>query len=221
MNTISNKPIVKSEPHSEPRRVGIIHPEPLTRHLLYLAFQHTLEMDVQFTVPTIQEIPDDCNRFDILFMSVDDPNWDGEDVVITSYWQVRFSGCKVMLLGPEPTYAELFALIQVGINGYVVRDKVEFNELDTAIERMWTDTPGLCPTAQKVMDLVRPPKVYFTPREQQLILLLRKLGTRHRKEAASQMGIRYSTYTEYVRRICSKLGVAGIDDIVQACDRLV
>ncbi len=217
MQIISNMPAVLSEF----RRVGIIHPEPLTRHLLYLAFQHTLEMDVQFAVPTIQEIPDDCKRFDILFMSVDDPNWDGEDIVITSYWQSRFSGCKIMLLGPAPTYEELRSLIQVGINGYVVRGKVELNDLYTAIDNTWPAGPGLCPTAQQVMNQARPPKVHFTSREQQLIVLLRRLGTRHRKEAASQMGIRYSTYTEYVRRICSKLGVAGIDDIVPACDRLV
>ena len=216
MKTSSNKPIVQSGPQS----VGIIHPEPLTRHLLYLAFQHTLEMDVQFTAPTIQEIPDNCKQFDVLFMHVDDPNWDGEDIVITSYWQVRFPGCKVMLLGPTPSYEELRSLIQVGINGYMVRDKVEFNELYTAIDNMWPDGPGLCPTAQQIMAQARPPKAYFTPREQQLIVLLRKLGTRHRKEAASQMRIQYSTYTEYVRRICNKLGVAGIDDILGACDRV-
>ena len=202
-------------------RVGIIDPNPLERDLLAIGLQQTLDATVNFAVPTFEQIPADCERFDILIMATDHLDPESDALGSLTYWQVRFQECQLLLIGPRPLHITLHDLVRCGIHGYIVHDTAQFAELVEAIAKLRTGKLGFCQTAQSIFDQPPEPSIYFTPREYDVIVGLRELGTRRRKEAANRMGISYNTYSEYVRRICHKLKVGGIDDILERCEGVV
>ncbi len=204
-------------------RIGIVDPISLDRDALSISLRQQAEIYLQFTIAHADNIPSKVNDIDVLvFCSrhVDD--------VLTmtgEYWSLRCPNTRlIVLLEPnEQILAQRYT--QMGGGCFAVRSDLDIPALVSLIRNVHSgEVVDAFAQLGNWVDKGTGNSQVLSARELQVIALLRELGPRQRKAGAQRMGISYKTYGTHILNICAKLGVNGVDEILEkmsGADRVI
>ena len=155
---------------------------------------------------------------DIVLLDINLPDMSG--VEIARRLRKEYPALKILAISAENTAETIEAMLEIGIDGFISKQKSNANELAEAIhavmdglEYFGSDIASIIFSVYVSKKKTTAISDEFTDREREIILLCRDglLG----KEIAGRLGVSINTVNTHKKRIFQKLGINNTIEMVQ------
>ncbi len=196
--------------------IGLVEPVALFRDALAGFIESQPGLRVEFAVASNDDLKGLASpQVDVLLV--------GASLVRTTFsprdfiesWQAHAPGSRIILLTDCTSRQAITAFLRNGLRGYLIRASLTMLELIEAIYAVHEGSIKLCHETRQILFQPSPNQAHFTPKEIEIIRALPRLRDVKRTVLAQELRISPANLNNYISEIAQKLGVFGVDGIVE------
>lgn len=157
----------------------------------------------------LERLPE-AERPHVVVMDLEMPRLDG--IATTATLRARHPSTEVLVFTVFEDDSRLFAAIEAGAAGYLLKDQPLADVLDAVVDVHAGGSPLSAPMARRLLDTLRPPQPTAAPfdlTDREIEVLRLVVDGRTNTEMADELGIAFATVKTHVRHIYEKLHVSS------------